>query len=107
MISPQHLRNAGFRGPVKFLKAPLFKLEDAPFKRAGLCGFQIGDKIWLSVAGKPGQRRKGVIINILPRMHSLIIRAENPDAIVSINPIVHGFMVAKRHHSLDEGEARP
>ncbi len=85
------------RGIIKFRPAPLFKLEDAPFKRATLAGYQVGDLIWVHVLGQPGIRRKARIINILPTFHLLVIRTENFDGITEINPLTHPALLSKRH----------
>ena len=90
------MRASGLRGPVKFQSAPLFKMADAPFKRATLGGYHVGDLIWFHVPGQPGVKHKGRVINILPTFHSLIMRVECPDRIVELNPITNPALVSAR-----------
>jgi hypothetical protein len=82
--------------PIKFQTAPLFAGTILPFKRQALGGYQVGDLVWLSDLSKPGHRRKGRVANILHKFHVLVIIAQNPDAVVEVNPLVHGAMLAKR-----------
>lgn len=91
------------RGPMKFQKAPLFKMEDAPCKRQPLGGYHVGDLVWLSDLGKPGVRRKARVVNILHKFHVLVMITENPAGVVEINPLVHGALISKRHITPPQG----
>jgi hypothetical protein len=80
----------------KFRDAPLFTEACAPYKRAGLGGYEVGDLVWLTQLGYPGQRRPAKVINILHKCHVLVLRAENPASIVDLNPLVHPALISKR-----------
>lgn len=82
--------------PIKFRPAPLFKGQFLPFKRQPLGGYMVGDLIWLSDFKAPLGKRPGRVINILHSFHVLVIRVENPDRIVEVNPLVHHVMISKR-----------
>lgn len=55
--------------------------------RETLAGYGVGDGVWLLYSDGYSHPRKARVIAVLPRQHKLVLRAEQPDAIISVNPI--------------------
>jgi hypothetical protein len=63
-----------------------------------LAGYRAGDAVWLwdhRHPASPERRFKARIIAVLPSLHELTLRTEDA-RIVSLNPILHPAMIAKR-----------
>lgn len=63
---------------------PLFPQAALPRERATLNGWGLGDVCLLEDERHLGRWRKARVIAVLPRAHVLTLRADSPDAIVSV-----------------------
>jgi len=64
---------------------PLFP-EPLPFMRPHIAGWAKDDVVLFADPKSPSLQRKGRVLTSLPHFNVLVLRAENPTAIVEISP---------------------
>lgn len=65
---------------------PLFGPAPLRFERRNIEGWRIGDRVLFPDPNHPRLQRPATVIAMLPRLGRLVLRAQEPDAIIDIEP---------------------